>query len=77
MLQTAATGMTDIVYTGMIERTRLEERDIQTGREAIVHVFVDNVICFASDETGFEEIVAELTDAGIGSATVCAGDSSI
>lgn len=35
----------------MVERTGFKEGDVETGCEAPVHVLVDDVICFAADET--------------------------
>lgn len=61
----------------MIECAGFEECNVKSGSKAFVHVFVDDVVSLASDETRFEEIVPELTDAGIGSAAVSVGDSCI
>ena len=61
----------------MVECTRSKEGNVETGSEAPIHVFVDDVVCFTADETGFEEVVAELRDAGIGCSVVGTCDSSI
>jgi hypothetical protein len=35
----------------MIKGTGFKERDVETGSETSVHVFVDDVIGFTADET--------------------------
>ena len=61
----------------MIECAGFEECNVKSGSKALVHVFVDDVVSLASDETGLEEIVAKLTHAGIGTAAISVGDSCI
>jgi hypothetical protein len=61
----------------MVECTRFEEGNVETGSKAPVHIFVYYVVRFAANETGFEEVVAELGDARIRSSMVGTCDSSV
>ena len=61
----------------MIQGPGSVECNVQTGGEAPVHVLVDNIVSLAADETGFEEVVADLRDAGIGCAVICVCNGSI
>lgn len=69
--------MTDIIKCSVIQRPWSEEGNVETGCKAVVHVFVDDVICFAADDAGFEKVRADLGDARIGSSSVSTGNCCI
>jgi hypothetical protein len=80
MLEASLGGMSDVVETGVVESAGFEEGDIEAGSEIVVHVLVDNVVCFTADESGFEKVVGELADegvrgSGVGSCHDCVGCS--
>jgi hypothetical protein len=69
--------MANVIEWCMVEGAGPVECKIETWDETLIHLFVDNVVCLASDEAGFEEVVAELTDTRIRCACICTGDNCI
>jgi hypothetical protein len=77
VLETSPGGVSDVVETSVVEGTGFEKGNIEAGGEVVVHVLVDDVVCFTADESGFEKVVGELADEGVGGSGVGSCDDCI
>jgi hypothetical protein len=77
MLETSPGGVSDVIETSMVESSGLEKGNVKARCEIVVHVLVDNVVCFTADESRFEKVIGELADEGVRSSGVGSCDDCV